>query len=511
MKINALHAVLTLVLLTGPVSIVNAQDGNAELPAALITPPAIEEGVLYFVSWPDTLYAFEENENSARWAAVLDPPLESLDRASLPAPAPQPVMSYVLVHLGRQLWGVSKVDGHSVWSISGLPEASSDRSDSTVEALPGYYVLTDDAAGTLLVLEEESGWWQIRKRRLGDGSIDWELRLDGEPRGWWVDGDGICVCLEVYGSEGPGAGYDRPGSVTKYDHDTGESLWSIPVNEESAYRSVFTADPDRIYLTEKILTGEFEVRAYTRDSGELYWSITYEADEIIQVLSSGERLVFLHREGSEEQRLVRFLLYYSSLNPIRPQTLRESLESQFFYEPAIDKSLFMYGSAVYSLYDANLVWQELVQIETVDWAGDVDYLYLWDSAGMLICYDRLTGLRLWESEFNVLPALFKNEPAYGGASLTLMDNRLFASTPAGELIRVDPSNGELYPGVLRISVENGITGNGSDQDEPAVQTGRRRGIPWVWISVGIILFLAGLYYWGTHRRSVTGMDDDIGF
>jgi hypothetical protein len=92
-----------------------------------------------------------------------------------------------------------------------------------------------------------------------------------------------------------------------------------------------------------------------------------------------------------------------------------------------------------------------------------------------------------------------------------LDNRLFAATPAGELIRIDPSNGAPYPGVLRISLENVITGNGTDQDAPAVQEGSRRGIPWVWISVGIILFLAGLFYWGTHRKSVTGMDDDIGF
>jgi len=467
----------------------HAQDTPSSVPG-IITPPTVENEVIYFAHWPDTLYAFDESRNEVRWSMALDPPLADLDTVILPVPPPQTSLSAVIIHIGRQLWVVSKVDGHTIWSTSGLVTASHNRASATSNTLPGYWVLESDTEGTLVSMEEDSGFWFIRKRRLGDGRVDWERRLNGNPHGWWLDGRNLCMAYELFGPEGPASGEDRPGIAASINLETGENIWSTPVLENSGFRSSFQASPGRIFLTEETGLGVFTVRGFNRETGELYRSIDYQAGEFITVLTSGDKLVFLHREGSPEQKLIRFLLYYSSLNPIRFQTIRESVEGQIFENPTVDKSLLLCGSATYSLYDGNLVWQEFSQVSLVDMAVDDLNLYIWDAGGKIMCLDRLYGQEKWSTPFNVLPPDSLDRDDLGGASLSLVEQRLFAATPAGELIRIDSETGEPYPGILR------VTSNGPENSSGQLRqnsSGDFLRLPWFWVSVVIVLIF-GIFF-----------------
>ncbi|MCX6645758.1 MAG: hypothetical protein NTY09_05305 [bacterium] len=118
-------------------------DGIPE--TAIITPPAVDEGIYYFFSWPDHFYAFNETANELQWASILDPPAGNIAPQVLPAPAPEPIRSYILLHVGRRLWGISKVDGHPVWSVDGLPEGSYTNSNRASNRLPGFYTITNAA------------------------------------------------------------------------------------------------------------------------------------------------------------------------------------------------------------------------------------------------------------------------------------------------------------------------------------------------------------------------------
>jgi len=471
----------------------------------ILTPPAVEEKVIYFVHWPQTLYAFDEAANKLRWSTVLDPPLGDIDERKLPAPVTETCPSYILVHLGRQLWGVSKVDGHTVWSAKGLEEASRDSAASMSNTLPGYYVLSGDADSSVITLEEESGWWFCRSRRLGDGSVEWEHRLNGEPRGWWLDGRSLWIGFELFGSSGPGSANGSPGNIVKLDAGSGNLLWATQVTEGVSLQAVFRVAGQRVYLMERTADGDFQVRGFDEESGTLARSITYSAGDLIAALVSGDKLVFLHREGSPEQNLVRFLLYYSSLNPIRFQTIGEARADQLFSTPAVDGNLLLYAGASYSLYDGKLVWQEHLQRLLVDWAADDYRLYLWDSAGSIQGLDRLTGQEVWKTPFAVLPPDEQLGPHHGGASLALADERLFASTPTGEVYRIDPATGELHPGVLTVREDSSI--------EPAGRAhgpGEKRshGTTWLWISITIVVLIGLAFLWFGTRKPQSWSDSN---
>ena len=468
----------------------------------ILTPPAIEDSVLYFVNWPDMLYAFDEAENRVRWSASLDPPLQDFEISALPAPSPTPILSYLIVHLGNQLWGVSKVDGRSVWSVENLPVASHRNASRSVNPLPGYYTIEEESGGSLITLELEDGLWQIRSRRLGDGEIEWDTRLPGVPRGWWVDRDRILITCELYGESGPESTDNRPAAIIRLDPDTGETVWSVePANGTSlraTFRSTYQAIP-MIFLQLELPSGEFQVSSYREETGEKYRTITYSAGEHIATLNSGDKIVFLHREGSEEQRQVRFLLYYSSLNPIRFQTIRESRTDMIFPEPMVDGNLLLYAGTVYSLYDGRQVWREDVQRWQVGWASDDYYVYIWDAAGTLIALDRLTGQLTWETPFNVLPPEVAECSHYCGAGLVLADNRLIATTPAGEVLRVDPVTGEPYPGILRVSRTE--EGDGLTRDVHGGEHGMTVSV-WIWVSIAVLVILGAAFLWFGRKPSI---------
>jgi len=478
--------------------------GNADghMPG-ILTPPAIDGDVLYFVCQPGTIFAFDEESNAVRWSARLDPPPDAFDPEALPAPPPTPLGSYVLVHLGRRLWGVSKVDGRSVWHVDGLPEASYRAAVRSSNTMPGYYAFDMETEGIVLTIEQEGEEWFTRNRRLGDGGVSWERRLDGEPRAWWADRDCLCVACESRGTGGSSSSEGSRCSIARLDVGTGEIVWDAPFPEDGWFRASFRASYQTvrlIYMLRELPLHKFEVTALREESGETFRTISYESGDFLKALASGDKLVFLHREGSEEQRQVRFLLYYSSLNPIRFQTIREARSDQLFPAPEVDRNLFLYGGRVYSLYDGRLVWQQDTQRWLVGWAADDYFLYIWDSSGFLFSLDRLTGQEKWSTPFNVLPPEESLGPNYSGASMILAGGRLFVATPKAELWRVDPASGEPYPGILRISMTDG------GREVVAARTGQPspgRRFPWVWLSIAILALIGISFLWFGSRTSAS--------
>ncbi len=465
------------------------QDNSSNQNMGILTPPAVEDGILYFVHWPEILYAFDESENKLRWSAPLDPVPPEIDPEALPAPSPTPQMSYIFVHLGRRLWGISKIDGHSVWHVDGLPEASRRSSDTLTNTLPGYYLIENDTMGAVLTLEMDGEFWFCRGRRPGDGNQIWERRINGEPRGWWLDGEALWVAYELFGAEGPGSAEDNPAVIMKLESGTGDLIWATPVPNDAAFRSAFRIPRSRVYLSEEHGDGEFEVRGFNENTGELYRSISWSGGEFIAALASSDKLVFLNSEGSGN---IKFQLYHSSLNPIQYHTIHKSRNDQLFPSPVIDGNLFLYAGCSFSLHDGNMVWQEQIDGSMIDWAADDYRIYFWDSAGSLIGLDRLTGKEIWRTPFNVLPHDGQTGPNHGVSSLTLTDNRLFATTPSGELIRIDPENGRPFPGVLQVTLDSGIerTGNGGGQ----MTTGGRNSA-WLWITISIVVLIGAFFLW----------------
>jgi len=465
----------------------------------ILGPPAVENGIVYFVHWPETLYAFDENTNEIRWTGTLDPLLEidNFDPADLPIPAPVTANSYVIVHIANQLWVVSKIDGLAAWHIDKLPPASRRIADATSNTFPGFYPVETGSDGGLITLEEESGFWFCRRRMLGNGNIAWENRIPGEPRAWWYDRDSVWIAYELFGESGPGSASDKPGVIVCLDPDDGGLKWSTPVIDNAMIQGAFRVEDSRVYLVERTADGAFAVRAFNETSGELYKEISYYAGNYMETLVSGDKIVFLHEDGSPEHRQAKFHLYYSSLNPIKFQTLMLSRDDQLFSTPQIDRNLFLYAGASYSVYDGRLVWQEHIQRKMVDWASDDYMIYIWDSAGFLLGLDRLTTQEMWRTQFNVLPSESSMGPNHGGASLKLADGRLFAGTPAGELVRIDTSTGELHPAVLRVTSQDVLKSNGRNG---GAGTGGGFGSLWLWISLLIVASLAGFFLWFSLRK-----------
>ena len=473
----------------------------------ILGPPAVENGIIYFTNWPGTIYAFDENANSIMWNGKLDPPLniENFDPASLPIPAPVLVKSSEIVHIGRQLWVISKIDGIASWSADNLPIASRESANATSNTLPGFYVIDSGSEGGILTLEEDNGFWHCRKRSLGDGTVSWEKMIAGEPRGWWRDNDSIWIAYELFGETGSEQSNDQPGTVVCVDPESGEPKWTTPVTDGSKLMGAFRVKGPRVYLIERMEDGAFEVRAFDEDSGETFKSITYNAGDYITTLVSGDKIIFLHHDGSPESKQAKFHLYYSSLNPIKYQTILMSREDQLFPKPVIDGNLFLYAGSSYSVYDGRLVWQEYAQSRMVDWAADDYLIYIWDSAGSAAGIDRLTGQERWRTPFNALPPEERLGPNHGGASLSLADNRLFAATPDGEIARIDPATGELYPGVLRVTSRVVVDKLGGNQGGAS---GNVFGSLWVWVSLLIVLILGGFFVWFSMRKPMKWDNDD---
>ena len=457
-----------------------AQGSELIRDASIITPPAIDEGIIYFYSWSVNLYAFNESANELQWTCVLDPPVGSIIPEMLPAPAPIPIRSNVLLHVGRRLWGISKVDGHPVWSVNNLPEGSFEASNRASNRLPGFYAIDEGNFGSVLTLEQDqtSSSWSINRRLLGDGSLEWEAEIDGVPRGWWFNREGLFLAYESDGS----------GVAMKIDPRTGEQKWTSDMITGASYRSSFMGT-GRIFLLQKLDSGQFEIDAYNQDSGNIYKTITYEAGELIDVLQSDDKLAFMHREGEESDRQVKFLLYYTSLNPIRIQTIRESRSDQPFSVPVIEGNLLLYAGRAYSVFDGNTVWSKNEQMSLIYTISDDYNIYIWEESGLISSWDRLTGAENWSTQLNVNLAQSLFNPNYDGASMTLLDGRLFIATPSGELFRMNIDTGELYPGVIKVS-QSSRTSTTSSRNSTSPNG---PGPVWLWFV--LVIAAIGLLAW----------------
>lgn len=472
----------------------------------ILTVPAVDEGIIYFAGFGDKLYAFDEVKNEERWVAAIEPASEyALD--ALPAPAPTSSGSYVLFHLGRRLWAVSRVDGRVVWSVDSLPEASMKSATRTSNPMPGYAVRGDELSGWVFSLEEDSGFWFCRKRRLGDGGIVWENKLEGNPRAWWSDYSGLWIACEQYGPEGAGESGTHAGLLTRVDPDSGSQVWASPVDPGMSFRAALRSF-GRMMLLEKKPDGQFQLRAFREDTGELYRTISYSRGDFLWALESSGRLILLHRKSRDELTLD---LYYASLNLIKSADIQPAGDDQPFAVPEVDNTLLLYAGTAFSLYDGNRVWQFMSdsQKPIVAWTSDSERLYLWDSSGSLDCLERITGLEVWRTPFSVLPPPDVLGPGYGGASLTLDGNRLLAATPGGELFRIDTIRGEPNPGVIRIPAS--LTDNEIQQNTQPEQKNQQKKSPtalWTVLILALVIFAVGLYVNARSRGASNEPDSD---
>jgi outer membrane protein assembly factor BamB len=455
--------------------------------------------MLYFAAWPGNLYAFDGSNNEVRWKSPLDLSIDEVNQTCLPAPAPELKETYVLVHLGRRLWGVSKVDGRSVWSAEGLPDSSRENLRTSSNPLSGYFSLGEDTSAGVVTLEEDSDGWLCRRRRLGDGSLEWEFALEGDPKGWWLDLRQIwIVCQGSAATAGSG-----PGVLLKLNADSGEVEWTTPVSGDTRFLATLRATR-RVFLLEERAEGKFEIRAFNEESGDLYRSAGYSDGDFVGAFQTEDKLLFLHRQESSKREVLGLRMYYSSLNPMlaRPTVLYPH-DEKLFAEPVLDRTLLLYAGTAYSVFTGHPVWQEEVGQSLVDWVSDEDHIYLWDSAGELICLDRLAGQERWRTAFEPL----QDEsigPNHGSASLALSDGRLVASTPYGELVKMDAASGALHPEVLRLRPATG-------GDQSAVGGGGKRpsGL-WLWAVLALIVIVAAGWITASSRRrlSDSGGEDD---
>ncbi len=494
---------LVLTCVNGAAVAFEPGNGPDEPLIGILTIPVWEDGIIYFAGWPDAFYAFDEEKNEARWAVALDPQPDELAFQYLPAPPPAPVLSYVLVQMGRRIWGVSKVDGRSVWSIDRLPPASGDEASRTSNPLPGYYIFGEDTDPAVITLEEDETRWYCRGRRLGDGGLDWERPLNGEPGGWWLERDSLWIVTEISGPNGPASTVDRPCALARYDASTGDLIWSAPVDNDSAFRACLRTD-GRIFLLEQN-DGVFGFRSIHEESGEIQRIINYEAGDFIDALASDDKLIVMHRDSVPGSQIVKFSLYYTSLNPIRFQTIREARYDQLFHVPGIDRNLFFYGGTAYELYNGNLVWSEDAQREVVDWAADDERIYFWDSVGSIVALERLTSQEIWRIPFPNLPPIHLMGPDFSGAALTLIENRLFATTPLGELYRLNTETGEQFPGIIKVPDSAQSAFNADNGTTSGAGRSNKSGLI-IWLVVFLALVGAGTWYVRRRGRQKGGID-----
>ncbi|MCX6645759.1 MAG: PQQ-binding-like beta-propeller repeat protein [bacterium] len=281
--------------------------------------------------------------------------------------------------------------------------------------------------------------------------------------------------------------------------DTGDEIWISPAIPGTGYRSSFMGT-GRIFLLQKLENGSFRIDAFMQDTGELYKTISYDAGELIDVLQSEDKLVFMHREGSEDDRLVKFLLYYTSLNPIRIQTIRESRTDQPFSVPVIGGNLLIYAGRAYSVFDGNTVWSKDEQMSLVNWVSDDYKIYIWDESGKIAGWDRLTGSELWTTPLNVLPPASELGPNHGGASMTILDGRLFIATPGGELIRVNTETGEPYPGIIKVSQSDQTSDSATHQNSGSAHTG---GSVWIWVVLVLAVGFVAVWLFVSKSRTLS--------
>lgn len=422
--------------------------------SGFLAAPSCEDDLIFLISADCSLYAFDESKNDVRWVSKLDPQPENIDPAFLPAPCPVIAGSYLIIHLGRKLWVVSRVDGRLIWSIDGLPLTSSSVIHRSYNSSPGFFVHEEEPVFQVLTLEEDSGLWFLRSRQLGDGGIEWEAPILKEPKAWWLTKEYIIYATERLPSALDEYQDKYPGVLNKVSLDSGISVWKSETQLGNSFCKALrceTRSNPRIYLIEKTLEAGFQVRAFNEDSGELYRTITIPQGEFIDALQAGDKLIFLF--GNEHGKIT-LMLYYSSLNLIRQKTVEKPEESEMFVPAIANGTLLLYGCSAYSLYDGNKVWefgQEDCTSKLIGWISTSEHLYRWTSDTKLRCFDRLTGDDIWQIEIPAgKPLQSPDDPVYG-ASLVYSSGRILAATPDGKLYRVNAETGKVHPGVIQIS------------------------------------------------------------
>ena len=475
---------LALLLLAAQPSFADSSGKASQPIIGILTIPAVVEGDIYFAGWGNKFYAFDELKNEEHWNIQLDPPLDAVDVDNLPAPPPTSLGSCMLLHLGRRLWAVSKIDGRIVWHVDGLPRASWRAMRESANPSPGYVTIAAEASPSVITLEaDNTEQWYARSHRLGDGGVEWEYKLPGNPSTWWADESELLIVCTRPDQEAISDG-KHPGSISCLDPKTGLQTWITPEVEGADLKASIRSG-GRIFLLEEIQPGQFQVRAFNDQTGELLRTITYQRGKWIWASESDGKLVFLHETEFPDK--IDFSLYYTSLNPIRFQPMARARPDQPFFHPAVDGNLFMYGGSTYSLYDGSQVWswKEDEQEPVVDWAGDADHLYLWEKTGSIVSIEKLTGKESWRTAFNNLPPDSMLGPNYGGAGMVLDGARLLIVTPGGELYRVNTSTGQPYPGVLRVATSVGNAKQGA-----AIQEKRPVGaLVWIFWVFGILALI----------------------
>jgi outer membrane protein assembly factor BamB len=416
----------------------------------ILTKPEPDNNHIYFAGWPGTLYSFNEASNETIWTSVLDPLPDNVALENLPAPPPEIVGSFIMVHIGDRLWGISKIDGRSVWSINGLPQASAEVRIRSGNTLPGYLVSNRSDPPDIFTIEYDGTLWNLHCRHLGNGTEKWRYKLPGVPRAWWLIGGNPTIVCQLYGPNGAGPENDSPSVVVSVDQGNGDLNYSSPAAEDVTFLAALRSS-GRIFRIEGNSSGRFIVTSTFEDTGEYQNDIEYHTGEFLSAFQSDDKIVMLHRKEGSESEMLDYRLYYSSLSPIRYQTLLVSRDDQIFSEPWVDGNLFFFGGKTYSLYNGNQVWRDDIQRNIIDWVVDDHQLYAWDATGYLICFERLTGNELWKSAFDILPPEPMLGPKYSGAGLVLDDDRIIAFTPASEIYRISESDGEIYPGVLKVN------------------------------------------------------------
>jgi len=468
-------AVSALIVFLAIPNIVFAANPDPETLPGILTVPAVDEGIIYFVAWPGTLYAFNEFKNETRLIAPLDPEPSTVDFNSIPSEPPRIISSNIIIRIGGELWALSRVDGHTVWHISYLSESTDNLARRTGNPMPGYFTFGEDMKSSIITLEYESEKWLVRSRRLGDGGLIWEYPLMGEPESWEFIRSNIVVVSDE-NSESPANGRL---TITVLDPSTGQLVRNVSPSNNETFRCAFF--PDRILMLTETDDGKFKLTLYALESGDEVNSTTYDAGPFIAGLSSEDKIVFVHSSESNDNPVSQFFLFRNDLLLIRKMDVYSSREDQLFYEPATEGNLFLYGNSVYSLYDGSVVWRKDAQYNIVSHVSDKDRLYFWDGlggAGAIFCFDMLTGNEIWNSAFNVLPPinLGKN---FGGASLVIEDGKLLASSPLGELYRITPEDGAVNPGALKVKLSSGDT-------QRLAQKGKSKRNIWFPLTMGIL-------------------------
>ncbi|WP_049971446.1 PQQ-binding-like beta-propeller repeat protein [Haladaptatus cibarius] len=429
---------------------------EGEIPSAENVPPAVVDGVAYFVDKSD-VYAFEAETGTPQWQTSVDGTINH-------APTVADGTVYVC---GERVFALSTDDGGTEWETS---VADSARLAQSPAIIGDSVIITDG---------REARAWSLHCE---NGAEQWSFEDGGDSAGTPVVADGT-VYIPISGDD----------ALVAVDAATGEQRWRVPVrNLGNSWLPAAVGDD--IYVTDRegflyVIRDSTELD-WRVDSTELDWRVdrtgTLAVGENVYV--SNDELVALNAETGEKQWMAdggnapateNELLYVADGGDVVAYTAggteqwRAGCNGNIATKPAVtDEAVFVGGDGWVSAFDAEtgvLQWRYEGDCGAL---GSVTRLTARENRAFAVMEGRVLALESggvrWVAGENVC-AITSGDAVYTGTD----ENEVVAYDFDGnELWRTTPENGDsishLVAGETHDSVyavTTSVTSMGTDSRE----------------------------------------------